>query len=159
FISAEKHPLRKQDLARVLARTPGYAVGATLLLEQYPPLVAGFHRLTFDSGSVALTLLFSDVVDVLRELDAQADAFFLDGFAPARNPQMWSDAVFAELSRLAAPGATAATYTVAAKVRDGLRRAGFAVRKERGFGSKHQMLSACYEGPVAPAAPRIKPCH
>src|SRR5215813_7922341 len=52
FISAEKHPLRKQDLARVLARTPGYAVGATLLLEQYPPLVAGFHRLTFDSGSV-----------------------------------------------------------------------------------------------------------
>ena len=145
YISVEKHPFLRADLARVLRRWPQCAELAALLLEQYPLPLSGFHRLHFDAGRVVLTLVFGDVADVLPELDARADAFFLDGFAPARNPQMWSDSVFAQIARLAAPGATASTYTVAASVREGLQRAGFAVRKAAGFARKHDMLCARYE--------------
>jgi tRNA 5-methylaminomethyl-2-thiouridine biosynthesis bifunctional protein len=119
YISVEKHPFLRNDLARVLARSSHCAPLAAQLLEQYPLPVPGFHRLTFQSARIVLTLRFGDVLDMLRELDARAQVFFLDGFAPAKNPQMWSDPVFAELARLAAPGATAASYTVAAAVRDG----------------------------------------
>ncbi|HWA13435.1 MAG TPA: FAD-dependent 5-carboxymethylaminomethyl-2-thiouridine(34) oxidoreductase MnmC, partial [Burkholderiales bacterium] len=74
------------------------------------------------------------------------DAFYLDGFAPARNEAMWSEAVFREVARLAAPGATCATYTVAAKVRTGLAAAGFSVEKRRGFAAKQEMLAGAFQG-------------
>ena len=158
YISVEKHPFLHTDLKRTLARWPHCAGLASQLLEHYPPALPGFHRVLLDGGRVVLTLLFGDVVDVLPELTARADAFFLDGFAPAKNREMWSGQVFGELARLAAPGATAATYTVAAGVRDGLQRAGFAVRKAPGFGRKHDMLCARLEG--RSAAPEVRgPTH
>jgi tRNA 5-methylaminomethyl-2-thiouridine biosynthesis bifunctional protein len=120
YISVEKHPFAREDLAGVLRRWPQCPGLAALLLEQYPLPVGGFHRLHFDADRVTLTLVFGDVDDVLPEVDARADAFFLDGFAPARNPQMWSASVFTQIARLAAPGATASTYTVAASVREGM---------------------------------------
>ena len=145
YISVEKHPFLRDDLARVSLRWPHCKALAEQLLANYPLPLAGFHRLHLDAGRVVLTLLFGDVVDVLPELEARADAFFLDGFAPAKNPQMWSERVFSQLARLAAPGATAATYTVAAAVREGLQRAGFSVRKAPGFGNKQEMLCAHFE--------------
>jgi tRNA 5-methylaminomethyl-2-thiouridine biosynthesis bifunctional protein len=159
YISVEKHPFLRNDLARVLARSSHCAPLAAQLLEQYPLPVPGFHRLTFQSARIVLTLLFGDVLDMLRELDARAQVFFLDGFAPAKNPQMWSDPVFAELARLAAPGATAASYTVAAAVRDGLQRAGFTVRKAPGFGRKQDMLCARFPGEDVSLSTRIDPHH
>ena len=157
YISVEKHPFQPADLARVLRRWPQCAELSGLLLEQYPLPLSGFHRLHFDAGRVVLTLGFGDVADVLPELDARADAFFLDGFAPARNPQMWSDSMFAQIARLAAPGATAATYTAAASVRERLQRSGFAVRRATGFARKRDMLCARYERSNAPDLRRASP--
>ena len=142
YISAEKHPFRGQDLARVLAPWEQVAELGERLRERYPPLVPGFHRLRLDAGRVSLTLLFGEALEMLRQLSAKADAFYLDGFAPARNPELWSAEIFAELARLARPGATAATYTVAGVVRRGLTCAGFSVERREGFGRKRQMLAA-----------------
>src|SRR3989442_5902909 len=106
-------------------------------------LVPGAHRLELDAGRVVLTLLFSDI-KLLRELRLAADAIYLDGFSPARNPYMWSHALLRAVSRFAGPGATAATWSVAAPVRAALESAGFAVEKSAGFGSKREMLLARY---------------
>ena len=142
YLSAEKHPFRTQDLARVHAPWRQVAELGEQLRERYPSLVPGFHRLRLDAGRVSLTLLFGDALDMLREVSAQADAFYLDGFAPARNPELWSAEIFAELARIARPDATAATYSVAGVVRRGLSAAGFRVERCGGFGRKKQMLAA-----------------
>jgi tRNA 5-methylaminomethyl-2-thiouridine biosynthesis bifunctional protein len=105
-------------------------------------LVPGMHRLEFEGGNVVLTLLFGDVAEGLPQLALAADAIYLDGFAPAKNPEMWDARLLRHLGRLAAPGATAATWSVAATVRAALEGAGFAVEKERGFGTKREMLRA-----------------
>ena len=141
FVSVEKHPFARTDLAGIHARCPELRALAGELLGRYPPLLPGFHRLHLDHGRVTLTLLFGEAALMLSQLDASADAFYLDGFAPARNPQMWSEAVCAEIARLAAPGATVATYSVAGAVRQGLTRAGFAVEKREGFAGKREMLA------------------
>jgi tRNA 5-methylaminomethyl-2-thiouridine biosynthesis bifunctional protein len=145
FVSVEKHPFRREDLARIYARHPELAALTQQLYLQWPVLLPGFHRLHFEFGRVNLTLLFGDAVQMLAQLQASAHAFMLDGFAPARNDTMWSDALFQEVARLAAPGATFATYTVAAKVRRGLSTVGFAVQKRAGFASKHEMLAGTFE--------------
>jgi tRNA 5-methylaminomethyl-2-thiouridine biosynthesis bifunctional protein len=141
FVSVEKHPFARADLAGILARCPELRALAGDLLGRYPPLLPGFHRLHLDQGRVTLTLLFGEAALMLSQLEASADAFYLDGFAPARNPQMWNEAVCAEIARLAAPGATVATFSVAGAVRHGLTRAGFAVEKREGFAGKHEMLA------------------
>jgi len=142
FISAEKHPFRRTDLRRVLGAWPALTRLAGSLIDAYPALIPGFHRVHFDAGSVTLTLLFGEAADSLRQLEARADAFYLDGFAPSKNPAMWSDGVWRELGRLAGPDATAATYTVAGVVREGLATAGFSVERHAGFGPKREMLVA-----------------
>ena len=109
-------------------------------------LLPGFHRLHFEGGRVTLTLLLGDAAVMLKQLNAEADAFFLDGFAPARNPAMWTEPVFHEIARLAKPGATLATYSVAASVREGLGAAGFTVEKLQGFAGKREMLVGRYAG-------------
>src|SRR6185436_14138962 len=91
-------------------------------------------------------LFFADV-GVARDLRLAADAFYLDGFAPAKNPDMWTPALMRSLARLAAPGATAATWSVAASVRHALEETGFAVEKRSGFGDKKEMLVARYGKP------------
>jgi len=150
YLSAEKHPFRTQDLARVQAPWGQLAELAEQVRERYPPLVPGFYRLRFDAGRVSLTLLFGDALEMLREVGARADAFYLDGFAPARNPEVWSPEIFAELARIAQPDATAATYSVAGVVRRGLSAAGFRVERCAGFGRKKQMLAARLAKPIDP---------
>src|SRR6185369_6704645 len=107
----------------------------------WPPLVSGGHRAELDDGRVVLTLFFTDI-KVLRELRLAADAIYLDGFSPAKNPEMWSSQLMRAVSRLAAPEATAATWSVATQVRASLEHAGFAVEKRAGFGHKKEMLVA-----------------
>src|SRR6185436_16561576 len=116
---------------------------AAELEARWPSLVAGAQRIELDGGSVVLTLFFADV-GVARDLRLAADAFYLDGFAPAKNPDMWTPALMRSLARLAAPGATAATWSVAATVRHALEETGFAVEKRAGFGEKKEMLAARY---------------
>ncbi|HEX7383438.1 MAG TPA: tRNA (5-methylaminomethyl-2-thiouridine)(34)-methyltransferase MnmD, partial [Burkholderiaceae bacterium] len=153
YIAVEQHPLSRTDLARVHRDSP-LASLADELHAQWPPLVPGLHRLAFDGGRVCLLLALGDVRAVLPEIVAAVDAFYLDGFAPARNPAMWEPRVFKSMARLAAPGATAATWCVAREVRDGLAGAGFAVAKAAGFGAKREMTVARFAPRfVAPPPP------
>jgi tRNA 5-methylaminomethyl-2-thiouridine biosynthesis bifunctional protein len=144
FISVEKHPFALSDLRDFLSRYPDLKREAGELEAGWPLLVPGAQRLEFDGGNVVLTLFFADI-KVTRELRLAADAFYLDGFAPDRNPEMWSPALLRNLSRLAAPDATAATWSVASQVRMSLQATGFAVEKRPGFGGKREMLVARYE--------------
>ena len=121
---------------------------------RWPTLVPGAHRIELDRGKVVLTLLFGDIA-LVRDLRLSADAFYLDGFSPAKNADMWSPQVMRALARLAAPGATAATWSVAGSVRAALEATGFAIEKRQGYGEKKEMLVARYlKGTPAPAPKR-----
>jgi tRNA 5-methylaminomethyl-2-thiouridine biosynthesis bifunctional protein len=146
FVSVELRPFEREDLAAALGAFDELAPLAHALVESWPGPVAGFHRMHFDAGRVALTLLIGDARELLPQLVARVDAFYLDGFAPARNPQIWSPDVVRELSRLAAPGATLATWTVAGGVRAALSDAGFTLEKKEGFAGKRDMLVGGREG-------------
>lgn len=152
FVSVEKHPFTAEDLARLHAAWPELAPLADELRRHWPALVPGIHRLHLDGGRVVLTLIFGDALDVLPQLSAAADTFFLDGFSPTNNPDLWSPAVFAQLARLAAPGATLATWSVNGKVRRGLEDAGFVLDRRPGFGGKREMLAGHRTNAPVPAA-------
>ena len=107
FVSIDRHPPDRADLARAQAASPLREL-ADRLVASWPPLTPNLHRLDFDG--VRLLLGFGDVAALLPRLVLRADAFFLDGFAPGRNPAMWQRRVFKALGRLAAPGATAAAF-------------------------------------------------
>lgn len=151
FVSVERRPLRRDDLARV-HRDPTLAGLAQQLVAAWPPLTPNLHLLPFDDGRVRLLLALGDVTEWLPALVARADAFYLDGFAPARNPAMWSERLFKALGRLAATDATAATWTAATAVRDALTTAGFEARLAPGAGGKRDITLARY-------APRFVPRH
>jgi tRNA 5-methylaminomethyl-2-thiouridine biosynthesis bifunctional protein len=142
FISVEKHPLSQATLARCHAAWPELDEPAALLREQWPLLVAGYHRLSFDGGRVQLTLIFDDAEPALKQLDARVDAIYLDGFSPAKNPDIWSSVLLAQLRHLSNPGARLATWCVAGAVRQALQEAGFAVARKPGFGHKKERLEA-----------------
>lgn len=147
-VSVEKHPFGRDDLREIHRSWPELAPLSHELLDAWPTLVAGFHRLDLDGGRVSLMLLFGDAVDLLPQLRASVDAFYLDGFAPSKNAELWSSQVFRQVGRLAAAGATAATWSVAAAVRDGLAEAGFACERRPGFATKREMLTARRERKV-----------
>ncbi|HSD42520.1 MAG TPA: bifunctional tRNA (5-methylaminomethyl-2-thiouridine)(34)-methyltransferase MnmD/FAD-dependent 5-carboxymethylaminomethyl-2-thiouridine(34) oxidoreductase MnmC [Burkholderiales bacterium] len=151
FVSVEAYPLRREELARALALWPALGTYREQLVHRWEDFAPGWHRLAFAPGRVTLTLLIGDVGAVLPRLDADVDAWFLDGFAPARNPEMWSPAVLAQVARLSRPGTTFATYTCAGDVRRGLEGVGFTVRKEKGFGAKREMF--CGTLATRPAGP------
>jgi tRNA 5-methylaminomethyl-2-thiouridine biosynthesis bifunctional protein len=140
FVSVEKQPFSVFDLELLLGKFPELKPEATQLASLWPMLVPGMQRIEFDGGNVVLTLFFGDVAEGLPQLALAADAFFLDGFAPPKNPDMWEPRLLRHLGRLAAPGATFATWSVAAPVREALEGAGFAVEKDKGFGTKREML-------------------
>ena len=136
FASIEKHPFAVRDLTEISTRYAGIGEIAA----RWPMLVPGMHRIKFDDRKVTLTLFFGDVAEGLPQLQLAADAVYLDGFAPAKNPAMWEPRLLRHLGRLASPGATLATWSVAASVRDALQGAGFEVEKVPGFGTKREML-------------------
>jgi tRNA 5-methylaminomethyl-2-thiouridine biosynthesis bifunctional protein len=140
FVSVEKHPVDAVTLRRWAP--PAVASLAEQLVAAWPLPMAGVHRREFEAGGVTLTLALGDAEEVLAQLVAGADAFFLDGFAPDRNPAMWSARVLKALARGAREGATLATWCTARTVRDGLVAAGFELALDAGFGHKRQMLRA-----------------
>lgn len=153
YVSIEKHPFSRADLEDVHRRHAEFAPLAAQLHAQWPLLVPGLHRLSFDDERVVLTLAFADAVQALAQLRLRADAIYLDGFAPARNVDLWAPGVMKALARLAAPGAQAATWSAARSVRDGLAAAGFEVETRPGFGSKREMTVARLSASRAPQRP------
>lgn len=156
FVSVEKYPLSPADLNRALALWPQLAPFTEPLLEQYVAVHGGFQRFIFDQGRVTLTLMIGDALEQLPQLDGQIDAWFLDGFAPSRNPEMWTPELFAQLARLSAPGATLGTFTSTGWVRRALKAAGFTMKRVPGIGHKWEVLRGVFnawpEDTPAPAA-------
>jgi len=144
FISLEKHPFSLDDLVVAHAAWPEFTRLAAELRKNWPHLNAGEHRLELDCGRVILTLVFGDAVETLPALEAIVDAFYLDGFSPALNPDLWSPTLCLLLARKAADGATLATWSVAGSVRRAMIDAGFVVEKRPGFAGKRQMLVGRY---------------
>lgn len=149
FVSTELHPLQPDELRESLSLWPELVEYATQLSSQYATLTPGWHQMSFAGGQVTLTLIVGDVNETLPRLHAKVDAWFLDGFAPARNPEIWSDGVFQSMARCSASRATFATFTSAGIVRRGVEAAGFKVDKVRGHGNKREMLRGEYVADVA----------
>ena len=147
FVSIEGYPLSKEQLETALSAWPELSAFSAPLIESWPDRVRGIHRLEFEGG-VSLTLCHADVKRALRDLSLKADAWFLDGFSPAKNPDMWSPDVMQSVFNLSAPGAKIGTFTVAGAVRRALIGAGFDVEKLPGFGRKRHRLEAIKPGKV-----------
>jgi tRNA 5-methylaminomethyl-2-thiouridine biosynthesis bifunctional protein len=157
IFSIEAHPLRAGDAARALSAWPHIADAAGALTSRWPGTARGFHRIDLPQFRATLDLAVMDVADALAAWSGTADAWFLDGFAPALNPGMWTGEVLELAARRSAPGARLATYTVAGHVRRGLAAAGFAVELKPGFGAKRERLEARWPGSCAetPPSPRV----
>ncbi len=175
FISVEKHPIHRNDLRRALALWPELSALTDQLLAQYPPTdCPGYHRMHF--GKVQLTLILADAERGLAELLAIAkpgpnvretgahwspfyrrngliDAWFFDGFAPAKNPNMWTQELFETAAKLSDVESTFATFTAAGIVKNRLLKAGFNYQKVPGFGRKRDMLNGHFEATVNVQAP------
>lgn len=156
YVSIEKHPFTRDDLHAALALSIASAPDVQLaplqrladrLLAQWPPMIPGFHALELDEH-VTLTLVFDDIAEALPRIAGRFDAIYLDGFAPDRNPAMWSAPVLAQVAALAAPGARLSSWCVAGAVRRALADAGFKVGKRPGFGGKRDCLSAQWPLPA-----------
>ena len=141
FFSVEKFPLEEDELQAALILWPELAIYVDVLLKHWHRRVPGWNRWSFFDGCIRLTLVIGDIAEALPQLpDSGVDAWFLDGFSPAKNPEMWSDEVLAGVARSSRAAATFATYTCAGRIRRGLQQVGFVVEKVPGFGRKREML-------------------
>jgi tRNA 5-methylaminomethyl-2-thiouridine biosynthesis bifunctional protein len=157
YLAFEQWPLTRADLARVLALWPELDDLARPLLRSYPEHTGGLHRLQLQPG-ITLDIHLGDALEGLVQRhghrDNGIDCWYLDGFAPARNPQLWSLPLLRQIARHSAPGATLSTYSVAGSLRRDLRTAGFTPHKLPGFGNKREMLMAhCPAAGADPADP------
>lgn len=144
FISTELFGVSGADLRRAHASFPELDGISEQLLKQYPALIPGIHRVYFAELKITLDLWFGEASASLSKLVAPQgiDAWFLDGFSPRQNLELWAEPVFEQIARLSRANTTAATYSAARVVKQGLLRAGFAITKARGFGNKRHMIQA-----------------
>lgn len=150
YISFEKHPVRKDDLARFHTDLKSAKATSQQLIKYYPPAVAGTHRIHFDKDNITLTLIFGDALSCLKKSEFLADAWYLDGFSPEKNPELWSTAITKQVYRLTQQHGTFATYSAASQVRKNLNLAGFEISKSEGFGSKREMLRGVKQNSSVP---------
>ncbi|MFT4021185.1 MAG: FAD-dependent 5-carboxymethylaminomethyl-2-thiouridine(34) oxidoreductase MnmC [Acinetobacter sp.] len=143
-ISVEKFPLTKADLTHALKAWPELATLSEQLIAQYPLAIAGCHRLTFPKERFSLDLWLGDAEDIFPIIPKtqSVNAWFLDGFAPACNPEMWQHNVLDHIVRLSAAGTTFASFSVAGVLKRGLKQHGIDISRPRGFGHKREMLKA-----------------
>ncbi|MDR2991053.1 MAG: FAD-dependent 5-carboxymethylaminomethyl-2-thiouridine(34) oxidoreductase MnmC [Burkholderiaceae bacterium] len=144
YSAVEAFPPTADDLLKSAAPFPQLLPLARELAAQWRGLLPGLHRIELAQGQVQLTLAVGDVQAMLPQLTGHYDSIFLDGFAPQKNPDMWSAAVIAAIARLARRDAGLATWCVAAEVRERLTRAGFAVERVAGLPPKRHALRARY---------------
>ena len=141
YTAIEAFPLQHADLVRI-HQLLGWNDQSLLshLLQHFPPPVRGVYRLCWPHQRICLTLWWMDLQEALPQLQTKADAWFLDGFAPSKNPYMWSEAIYPQMARCSNPQARFSTFTAASQVRQGLQQAGFVVNKVKGFGYKRHRL-------------------
>ncbi|MFN3537348.1 MAG: tRNA (5-methylaminomethyl-2-thiouridine)(34)-methyltransferase MnmD, partial [Brevundimonas sp.] len=146
IFSIEGFPVAREDAARALSAWPEIAGAAQALLERWPAATPGFHRIDLPGWNATLDLAVGDVAWALEQWSGAADAWFLDGFSPALNPDMWSGPVLDGIAARSAPGARLGTFTVAGAVRRGLAARGFQVDKRPGHGRKRERLEGVLHG-------------
>lgn len=152
FVSFEGFPLQAADAARALAAWPELSEFSEALIARWPHGAKGTRRIVLLQARISLTLHIGDIRDTLPGAQFQADAWFLDGFSPAKNEAMWGDWIYPEIAARSAQCARVGTFTVAGHVRRGLAAAGFSVSKAPGHGRKRNRLEAVFEGETPPAA-------
>ena len=140
FTSFEAFPMAAAEMGRALTAFPALADMAALLVAQWG---AG-QRISLPG--VQAEIIIGDARQTLPRWQGQADAWFLDGFSPAKNPELWSADLMAEVARHTAPGGTFATYTAAGHVRRALAEAGFSVERRPGFAGKRHMTAGRLTG-------------
>jgi tRNA 5-methylaminomethyl-2-thiouridine biosynthesis bifunctional protein len=151
FLSVEKYPLPVSELERALSVWTMVKPQADELAAKYGAVSDKAGVFVFDLERVRLSLIFDDIIPGLERIKQEglagqgADALFLDGFSPRKNPEMWTENVFAGLARLSGPRTSLATFTVAGWVRRGLESQGFRIQKVTGYGCKNQMLVGSFE--------------
>ncbi|MBW3696421.1 bifunctional tRNA (5-methylaminomethyl-2-thiouridine)(34)-methyltransferase MnmD/FAD-dependent 5-carboxymethylaminomethyl-2-thiouridine(34) oxidoreductase MnmC [Vibrio sp. T187] len=145
FISFEKYPLNKEDLIKAHQAWPELADYAKQLQQHYPIALPECHRIVLGDGAITLDLWFGDIKDCMPSVPTPkqglVDAWFLDGFAPSKNPEMWNQNLFNGMAKLAKQDCSCATFTAAGFVRRGLIEAGFEMKKVKGFGTKREMIA------------------
>ncbi len=139
YTGFEAHPLSPDDMRAALAAFPQLTGDAETLVAWW---AKGPHQKT---AELEAHIILGDAGETLPAWTGQADAWFLDGFAPARNPGLWTDDMMREVARHTAPGGTVATYTAAGHVRRALADAGFTVTRRPGFGRKRHMTTGRME--------------
>lgn len=137
FTSFEAFPLTLDEISRALAVFPEAAAVAGPFLDQW---ATGARRIVLPD--LEAEVVVGDARETLPVWTGRADAWFLDGFSPAKNPELWGEALLAQIARHSVPGATAATYSAAGHVRRALQAAGFAVERRPGYGTKRHMTVA-----------------
>lgn len=142
----EAHPIGREEAQRALSAFPEIADIAQGLLAQWPGKRRGVTRIELPALDAIVDVAVMEAAQALEGWSGQAHAWFLDGFSPALNPAMWREEVIALIAARSAPGARAATFTVAGDVRRRLQANGFVVEKQPGFGRKRQRLEARLEG-------------
>ncbi len=139
FTSFERFPMARADIGRALSHWPQIDRERAILTEKWPEMPEGRVEIALEPR-VRLTVVCGAALDGLHAQEAPFDAWYLDGFAPARNPDMWSAELMAEVFRLTVPGGRFATYAAAGFVRRNLLAAGFTVERRPGFAGKREML-------------------
>ncbi|MBP1874206.1 tRNA U34 5-methylaminomethyl-2-thiouridine-forming methyltransferase MnmC [Ensifer adhaerens] len=139
FVSFERFPMQAEEISRALAHWPEIDAERLALVERWPAANDGRIEIDFGDG-VRLTVVCGPALESLAEAAECFDAWFLDGFAPSRNPDMWSEELMRLVFDRTAPGGSFATYAAAGFVRRNLQAAGFAVEKRKGFAGKREML-------------------
>lgn len=140
YISVEHQPLDAETIARANAQWPELERYLGKLLSRLPPRHYGFHRLGWPEDGVWLTLCYAEAEAALKQFSAPCDAWFLDGFAPSRNPDMWSSSLMTLVAKQSSPRARVGTYSSAGAVKRALQAAGFHMKKVAGFGAKRERL-------------------
>ena len=138
YFATELYPLNKDDIERAIS-WPDLNELKSEFLFSYP-----VENFSLCQGRIKLRLLLGSSEDILLKLRNKVDAWYLDGFAPKKNPDMWTDVIFTQMARLSKPNAKVATFTAAGFVRRGLSNAGFQVFKREGYGKKREMLGGVY---------------
>ena len=142
FTSFEAYPMGAEDMIRAQAAFPEIAE----IARELAPFWAKGAR-DINLPDISFRLIVGDARERLPDWRGHADAWFLDGFSPAKNPELWEADLMREVGRHTAKGGSAATYTAAGFVRRGLEEAGFAVERRAGFGRKRHMTVARMEKP------------
>lgn len=147
FISVEQFPMHKDDLAKALSgwREALEDFRVNRLLEVYPPRFPGFHR-RWITDRVTLTLIFDEALRGFKQLTCPVDAWFLDGFAPKKNPEMWNPELYREIARLSHSKTTLGSFTAVGDVRRGLKEVGFIVKREKGYAYKYHRTVGKFGG-------------